>query len=110
MSDKLKKYVPYLRLLFKAKPNVRNAMLRDHCSDDFVRCICECATNVLKGNVPLTPAQKSQLTRRKRLLRKLVLRKASLKTKRKIIQTGGFLGSILGPIIKVLGGLFGASS
>jgi hypothetical protein len=43
------------------------------------------------------------------MIRKLVLKKTSLKSKRKIVQTGGFLGAILGPIIKVLGGLFGAA-
>src|ERR1051325_539042 len=106
MSAKLKKFAPYLKLLHKAIPKVRRVMLKNHCSDKFVSCICECAANLLKGTVSLTPAQKTQLSRRKRLLRKLVLKKASLKVKRKIIQTGGFLGAILGPIVKVLGGLF----
>jgi len=32
-----------------------------------------------------------------------------MKAKRKIVQSGGFLGAILGPIVKVLGGLFGAT-
>jgi len=41
------------------------------------------------------------------LLRKLVLKKTSLKNKRKIVQTGGFLGALLGPIVSVLGSLFG---
>jgi hypothetical protein len=110
MSAQLKKFAPYLRLLHKAKPKVRKAMLKKYCNDNFVRCICECAANLLKGNVRLTPAQKTQLSRRKRLLRKLVLKKPSLKSKRKIVQSGGFLGALLGPIIKIVSGLFGATS
>jgi hypothetical protein len=33
-----------------------------------------------------------------------------MKTKKKIVQSGGFLGALLGPIVKVLGGLFGGSN
>jgi hypothetical protein len=39
-----------------------------------------------------------------------VLKKTPLKTKKKIAQTGGFLGALLAPIVKILGGLFGATS
>ena len=108
MSQRLKKYAPYIKLLGKASPKVRSSMIKNNCSPEFIRCICECVKNLIKGNVPLTPQQKQQIGRRKRVLRKLVLKKSSLKSKRKIIQTGGFLGAILAPIIKVLGGLFGA--
>jgi hypothetical protein len=107
MSRLLKKYGAYLRLLKKASPKVRKALLNKNCSTEFVNCVCECVKNLLKGNVPLTSTQKRQLSRRKRLLRKILLKKTSLKDKRKIIQTGGFLGALLGPIVSVLGGLFG---
>jgi hypothetical protein len=30
-----------------------------------------------------------------------------MRNKKKILQTGGFLGALLGPIVKVLGSLFG---
>jgi hypothetical protein len=107
MSRLLKKYGSYLRLLKKVSPKVRKALLNKNCKTEFVNCVCECVKNLLKGNVPLTSAQKRQLVRRKRLLRKILLKKTPLKEKRKIIQTGGFLGALLGPIVSVLGGLFG---
>ena len=110
MSERLKKYAPYLRMLYKSSPKVRKAIAKKNCSPEFIKCLCECAKNVLVGNVELSPAHKRQLKRHKRLLRKLVLKKTSLKAKKKIVQTGGFLGALLGPIVKILGGLFGANA
>ena len=81
-------------------------MLRKHCNADFVRCICECVKNLLKGNVPLSPAQKKKLSSKKKHLREVVLKKTSLRKKLKLIQSGGFLGALLGPIVSVLSGLF----
>ena len=109
MSQRLKKYAPLLQLLNSASPAVRKRMMKNACSSEFVKCVCECASNIIKGNVPLTASQKGQLSRRKRLLKKLVLKKTSLKNKRKIVQSGGFLGALLGPIISVLGSLFGGA-
>ncbi len=110
MSQTLKKFAPYLRMLHKSSPKARNALVKQHCSHDFLKCICECVKNVLMGNVDLSPEHKRRLKRHKRSLRKLALKKTSLTEKKRIVQSGGFLGALLGPIIKVLGSLFGASS
>jgi hypothetical protein len=110
MSERLRRFAPYLRLLHKAKPSVRKSMLKSQCDNkDFIHCICECAKNLLKGNVPLSSTQKGQLFRRKKLRRKLVLKKTSLKDKKKIVQRGGFLSALLAPLIKIIGGLFAGS-
>ena len=110
MSKTLKKYSSYLRVLQKSSPKVRHKLARKNCSPDFIKCICECAKNVLVGNVSLSPHHKRQLKRHRHSLRKLVLKKTSLNAKKKIVQSGGFLGALLGPIVKILGGLFGATS
>jgi len=109
MSQTLKKFAPYLHILHKSSPKVRKSLTRQHCSPEFVKCICECVKNVLVGNVDLTPEHKRRLKRHKLSLRKLVLKKTSQAEKKRIVQQGGFLGALLGPIIKVLGGMFGAS-
>ena len=109
MSHTLRKFTPYLRVLQKSSPSVRNKLAKKHCSPEFIKCICECVKNVLAGNVDLSAEHKRRLIRHKHSLRKLVLKKTSMKAKKKLIQSGGFLGALLGPIVKVLGGLFGAS-
>ena len=60
----------------------------------------------MKGNVPLNTSQKKKLGTKKNILRQIALKKTSIKKKQRLIQSGGFLGALLGPIISVLGGLF----
>ena len=108
MSENLKKYAPYLHLLHKCSSQARKSLVDKHCNKEFINCICECAKNVLDGNVDLTDLHKRTLRRhRAQILHKLVLKRTSMKNKKKIVQTGGFLGALLGPIVKVLGSLFG---
>ena len=106
MSKRLHRHVNLIRTLHKASPATRKSLLKKHCDGEFVCCITECVRNLLKGNVPLNPAQKKKLAAKKNILRQLALKNTSLRKKRKLIQSGGFLGALLGPIISVLGGLF----
>src|SRR6267154_1498020 len=110
MSQTLKKFSPYLRVLQKSSPNVRSKLMKKHCSPEFLKCICECAKNVLAGNVTLSAEHKRRLKHHKRSLRKLAFKKTSMKAKKRIVQSGGFLGTLLGPIVKILGDLFGATN
>jgi len=108
MSKRLEKYAPCLRQLHKASSPAQKKMLKKlHKNSDFIKCLCECAKNIIKGNVKLTIGQREKVRQRKRSFRKLALKKTSLKEKRRIVQSGGFLGALLGPIISVLGSLFG---
>ena len=68
----------------------------------LVDCLCECADNILRGNVPLTKPQKEKLARNKAGLRALTKKSVSLKKKKAILQKGGFLGSLLAPIASVV--------
>ena len=95
MSARLCQQASFLRLLQKASPRVRRSMLKSHCNKDFILCMCECAKNLLKGNVPLSPAQLRTLRRHKQKLRQLAVKKTSLAKKKKLVQSGGFLGSLL---------------
>lgn len=87
--------------------NRKKRLKKELDDDDFVKCICECCKNILLGNVPLTSQQRSNLKKRKADVRRLANKKISLKSKKAIIQRGGFLGAILGPVVSVLGGLLG---
>ena len=56
--------------LQKARPCIRKHLITkaDH---SLVDCLCECADNILRGNVPLTKPQKEKLARNKAGLRAL---------------------------------------
>src|SRR6266516_6711830 len=106
MSQRLRRHVNLLKALHRASPVIRKRLLKKHFDGDFVACISECAKNILKGNVPLSAGQKKKLSFKKKALRQIILKKTSLRKKKNLIQRGGFLGALLGPIISVLGGLF----
>lgn len=97
--------MPLLKWLSEARPRTSKAILKV-IDKDVLNAISECSLNVLKGNIPLTQAQKRRLAKHKEVLRALAGRKkVSDKNKRRLVQRGGFLGSLLGPIIGVLGHL-----
>ena len=75
------------------------------CDREFLNCVSECAENVIKGNVPLSPKQFHRLCRQKNDIRALALKRTSAKKKRRILQEGGFLSALLPPVFGVLGSL-----
>lgn len=71
-SKLLKRYAKTLRLL--SQPNVcpvlKTLILKGGCEEknkagSFIDCLSEIASNILKGNVPLTPYQQGVLRRHK---------------------------------------------
>jgi len=104
MSARLMKNFAELKLLKEASPGMRKKIMKN-CKKTLMCCLCECALNVLKGNVPLKKAQKSKLSRFKQKLRKLSSKKTRQNIKRRIVQSGGFIGALLTPVLSFLGTL-----
>lgn len=111
MSARLKRNIPILKRLHKASKQKRLKLIKD-ATDDTIDCLCDCAYNVLKGNVPLTTKQYASLKPYRKQLRAVATKSTSLKAqnknrnkKRKTFQTGGVLLKLLGSLAKsVLGG------
>ena len=92
MNNRCKRFAKLAPLLRRLKHSV-GKKTRDiirKCDNDLICSLSECCHNVLKGNVPLTPAQKVKLRRHKHNLRKLLTKKTSIKARKKIIQRGDF--------------------
>jgi hypothetical protein len=106
MSERMRKYVRSLRNLSRLSEADKKKMIA-LCDRGLVDCFSECAKNVLKGTVPLTPAQLRKLRRQKNNLRLLAIKKTSVRKKKKILQKGGFIGAIIPPILGIIGGLLG---
>jgi hypothetical protein len=103
----MKKFVPHLKKIKKADVSTQRKIIKS-CDKVMIDCFCECATNVIKGHVPLKKGQFERLRRHKRILRKLILKRTPIKQKKKILQTGGFLGALIGPVLTFLASkLFG---
>jgi len=104
MSERVKKYLPVLKRIRRLGDKAKKAYVRK-CNREFIDCVSECAKNVIKGNVPVTDRQMTNLRRKRYDLRTLSKKKTSVKTKRKILQKGGFLSALLPPVLSVLGSL-----
>ena len=98
MSARVKRQAPVLKALAKAHPHVCQVILKG-ADKDLLKCLSECAYNILRGNVKLKPAEKARLTKYKQKLRKVADKKTSLKQKQKLVQTGGFLPALLAPLL-----------
>ncbi len=97
MSERLKKQALLLKLLASATPKMGKAII-GVADGNLIMCLCECAHNILKGNVPLTKAHLKRLKRYRADVRALVQKRSTQKRKRKILQKGGFLGALLAPV------------
>ena len=107
-TKRLRRHAKELLKFRKASAYEKSKILNKNFKNpDFVKCICECCKNILNGNVPLSEKQKTVLKRKRYNLRRLVSTKTPISKKKKIIQSGGFLGAILGPVASILGGLLG---
>ena len=102
----VKKHLPVLSFLHKSSPTVRKQIIKG-AKKPLIHCLCECAYNILytKG-LRLSSAKKRSLKKHAGSLRNLASR-GSLASKKKILQKGGFLGSLLGAIVPVVSSLLG---
>ena len=99
---RLKRHSQTLKRLAKSKSSVAKPIIKG-ASKDLLNTLSECSYNVLQGVVPLSSKQKKSLCRYKKQLRQCANKKPSQKQKRAIFMRGGFLGSLLTPIIGILG-------
>ena len=95
-----------MKVLMRKTPSVVHGVVQN-ASPEVLRTLRECCHNVLKGHVPLSPAQKTRLRKYKKGLRALTRRRISELQQKKILQTGGFLPALLRPILGVLGSVLG---
>jgi hypothetical protein len=104
--ERIKQILPELKRLNRLKDEDRRKYLKTCCAP-FVDGLCECIRNLLKGHVPIKPKQLKTLRRFKKFLRKASSKKTSRTLRRRILQTGGFIGAILPTLISGLSALLG---
>ena len=106
MSQRLKEHSNIFKHLYHLNHERRNKWIKKHLDKELILYLCECTKNLLKGYIPISSKKKQELAKNRKELRLLANKKVSIKKKRKIIQQGGFLACLLGPIVSVLSSLF----
>ena len=87
---------------FKHDEQICNRII-DEGGMELVHCICDCVHNILQGNIPLEHEGKERLKRHRHCLRKLVNEKTSYREKKRLIQRGGFLGTLIPILVGLVG-------
>jgi hypothetical protein len=106
MSRLIERNFDALRVLKKASPKLRKAILKNS-EKELIIALCEIISNVLSGTVKLSGKQRDKLKSHRSSLRKVVDKKTALKDKRRILQKGGFLAALLPPALALLASLIG---
>lgn len=102
---KLKNNLHYLKVLSESKPAARTAIL-ENADKELIDCICEAIDNILRGNVKIPTECEKKLRRHAKVLKQLGKKSTGIKTRRQLlVQKGGFLPAILGPLIGIASGL-----
>lgn len=104
MAKRFEKNLDYLSVLCKCNSKQRSHII-NAADQQLIKTICDCAENVLSGNIKINSEQKKRLSRHKSILRELRSKKSWRQKRRKLSQTGGFLPALLAPLLGVVGGL-----
>jgi hypothetical protein len=98
--DRLYENEPFLRFICRTNPAQRKQVLTS-ATKEQVNCLCECAYNVLKRNVPLTPQETEKLRKYRAVVYKLVDKRVPLGEKKRLLvqQSGGLLPALVPPIL-----------
>lgn len=106
MSKLLKAHLPVLRRLKRCSPAQRKKFIKA-CKRGVIDCCCEIARNIINKNVPLTSNQLKKFRRHCNKLHDLAKVSTPVTKKRKILQTGGFLPLLIGPLLGIASSIIG---
>jgi len=97
----LKKHRDTLLVLSKASPKLARKIISS-ADRSLITALSECALNLLNGNVKISTGRKRKLAQFKKKLRTLATKGHPVELKKKTLQSGGFLTSLLAALAPIL--------
>jgi hypothetical protein len=101
MSKRLKRNAKLLQTLAKSDNSIAASIVRGSKSD-LICCISDICFNILHDKVHLNKSDKKKLSKYKNDIRKLSKKSTTQKTKKEILQKGGFLQTLLAPLLSTV--------
>ena len=98
--DRVKNNIEFLSLLCRSKKKFRNFLIQ-YANKEQIYTLSEIVLNILNGNLKVPEQLVKKLSKKRKLLRKLV-QKNSIKKKKFLIQKGGFLEILIPSIVSGL--------
>lgn len=108
-TKRLKRNRKLLETLNGLNRSVQESLL-PYLRKDTILVLVECIKNIISGNVPLSESQLARVRQSKTDLKTIARAKTSRDRRVKLLQKGGLLGALLGPIVKILGDLLGSGT
>ena len=107
MSALVNRHILCIQTLNRYKSAKLRRAIIANADADLLCALAECAYNILKKNIPLTPTQRRHLNKYRTNLRKLAQKKTSTVERRRLLlrpqvgkgQSGGFLSAFLAPLV-----------
>jgi hypothetical protein len=105
-KHRLQKHFELIKALSAAIPRKQRRALIDSLSASQVNCLCECVYNVISESVPSNDDVRHKLQKYRRVIERVISsknrkEKGYVEKKKKLLQTGGFLPLVLGPILGI---------
>lgn len=102
--DDLKKHLPILEYL-NSLTNKEQKDLIKNAPKPLLNIFSSIALNLIRKNIPLSPHNVRRLKQHEGLILKLSQRKHSLTVRKKLLQKGGLLSSLLSILPALVGGV-----
>ena len=107
MSVRFERNRELLKRLKNEKSKVIRQNILQSASRDFIICLVECISSILKKKVPLSPKQQNKLAKHAKILRQISNVRSEQKARQLLVQKGGaFLPLLLPPLLTVAASLF----
>ena len=100
-ENRVRKYADTLQSLQAVDGATRNVVMKS-AKTDLILALVDCARAIIGRKVPLTLAQQRAVVGKSDDIKRLVNPRVKDVERRTILQKGGFLGALLGPIVRAL--------
>ena len=107
VSKRVKEHLFILMAMKGASEEVKKSIMRN-ASKELILALMEIISNVIYGNVDISSSHAKELKRHADILLNFSHSKTSMKKRREIVQQGGFLAALAGPLMGALGPLIGS--
>lgn len=92
---------PHIYGLSKANQTGRSAIIKT-APNHTIHALCQCTHDLLTGKIPLSTAHCRKLKPHKAKILKLLKPGASVEQRRKVLQSGGFIGTLTAALVSAI--------
>lgn len=102
--EELKKHIPILEYIRTLNSKEQKGLIKN-ANRDLLKVLSAIALNLIKKNIELSKTDITRLKKHENSIKKLAQKKHSNNVRKKILQKGGFLSSLLSVVPALIAGI-----